>query len=142
MFQLIVAGAMAVSMAQQTDTTFAVRANGRLEVDNFAGSVTVRSWARNEMRIQATHSSRTEIEIDRSGSTVSVDASSDHGPSTVTYTITVPRSYRVAVDGVNSDMDIADVDGEVTASTVQGDVTVRGVNARVSAESISGDVIV
>lgn len=141
MFQLILAGAMAVSMAQ-TDTTFAVRANGKLEVDNFAGSVTVRSWARNEIRIQATHSSRTEVEIDRTGNTVSIDASGDNGPATVTYTITVPRSYRVAIDCVNSDIDVADVDGEVTAETVQGDVTVRGVNARVSAESISGDVVI
>src|SRR6476469_2562258 len=106
MLQLIVAGAMAFAMAQQTDTTITVRPGGRLEVDNYSGSVTVRSWNRNEVRVRATHDSRAEVEIEHRGSTVSVDASGQNGePTSVNYTITVPRNFRVNVDGVNTSID-------------------------------------
>jgi DUF4097 and DUF4098 domain-containing protein YvlB len=143
MIHLILAGAMAMAMPQQrTDTTFAVRTGGRLVVDNYGGSVTVRSWARNEMRVQATHNSRTEVEIDRSATTVSIDASTRNGPAEVNYVINVPRSFRVSIDGVNTDADVDGIEGDVDVSTVEGNVTVRNVVGRVAAESVSGWVVV
>lgn len=143
MLHLILAGAIAMALPQQTDTTLSVRPGGRLEVDNYAGSVTVRSWARNGVRIQATHSSQTEVEIDRAGSTISVDASARGGsPAEVHYTISVPRSFRVSVDGVNTDIDVQGIDADISVQTVEGDVTVKGVIGRVTAESISGFVTV
>lgn len=138
MLHLILAGALAVAMPQQTDTTISVRPGGRIEVDNYSGSVTIRPWSRNEVRIQASHSSRTEVEIDREGNTISVDASGPSGPVEVRYTINVPRSFRVSIDGVSTDIDVQGTEGEVNVSTVDGDVTVNSVNGRVNAESVSG----
>ena len=138
MMHVILAGALALALPQQTDTTISARPGGRIEIDNYSGSVTIRPWNRNEVRIQASHSSRTEVDIDRSGSTISVDASGSNGPAEVRYTISVPKSFRVAIDGVSTDVDVSGLDGDVDASTVDGNVTVTTIAGRVNVESVSG----
>ncbi|MEO5511890.1 MAG: DUF4097 family beta strand repeat-containing protein [Longimicrobiales bacterium] len=140
MLHILIAGALALAAPQQTDTTFAVRSGGRLEVDNYGGSVTVRTWGRNEIRVQATHAQRTEVEIDQTGSTVSIDASAWNGNPEVVYVINVPRSFRVSIDGINTDASVEDLDGDVMIETVEGDITVRNVTGRVAVESVSGFV--
>jgi DUF4097 and DUF4098 domain-containing protein YvlB len=141
MMHLILAGALAVAM-QQTDTTIPARPGGRIEIDNHSGSVTVRAWTRNEVRIQASHDSRTEVEIDRSGSTISIDASGSSGPGDVRYTINVPRSFRVSVDGIGTDIDVSGTEGDIDLSTVDGDITVGNITGRVQAESVSGFIAI
>jgi DUF4097 and DUF4098 domain-containing protein YvlB len=142
MLHFLIAGAIAMAVPQQTDTTLSVRPGGRLEVDNYAGAVTVRSWNRSEVRVQATHSSRADVEIEQRGNTVSIDASGEHGPVSVRYTITVPKSFRISVDGVDTDVDVQGIDGDINVETVEGDVTIRTVTGRVQAESVSGYVTV
>lgn len=142
MLHFLIAGAIAMAVPQQTDTTLSVRPGGRLEVDNYAGSVTVRSWNRNDVRVQATHSARAEVEIDQTGNTVRIDAGGPSGPVTVRYTISVPKSFRVSVDGVDTDVDVEGIDGDINVETVEGDVTIRSINGRVQAESVSGFVTV
>jgi DUF4097 and DUF4098 domain-containing protein YvlB len=143
MLNVILAGALALAAPQRTDTTFAVQPGGRLEVDNYSGAVTVRSWQRNEIRIQATHGSDTEIEIDHSARSVAVDVSMSRGlPDAVNFVITVPQTFRVSVDGVNTSADIEGIGDDVSVETVNGNVTVRDVTGRVNVEAVSGLVTV
>ncbi len=138
MLHLLIAGAMAMAVPQQMDTTFAVQPDGRLAVDTYAGSVDVRSWDRNEVRVQATYNSRSDIDIDHLGSTVAIDASADNGMADVRFIIHVPRSFRIIVDGVRTDAIVDGVRGDVVIETVGGSITVRNVIGRVTVESVSG----
>jgi DUF4097 and DUF4098 domain-containing protein YvlB len=128
---------------QQTDTTFAVAAGARLKLDNHAGTVRVTSWDRQEVRVRAEHGSRDMIEISTQGAVVRVQAERDRGmPTFVEYDITVPRAMAVDVEGVETDITVEGVAGEIDLSSVEGDITVRGAGGAVSITSVEGDLIV
>jgi len=136
---------LALAVQNQTDTTVAVRSGGRLAVENFGGSVTVRTWDRSQVRVQAVHGRRDRIEVESSGSVVRVEAArAGRGvgiPVNVEYTITVPAWLHVEVEGINTTADIEGVTGEVSVETVQGNVRVVGGSGRISLESVQGEIV-
>lgn len=139
----LLAGLLAASLAQQqTDTTFAVRAGSRIEVETFGGSITVRSWNRNDVRVQAEHGRRDIIDIDARGSAVRIEAEGHMGVAKdVRFMLTVPRSSHIDASGVQTDIDVEGVTGDVDAETVQGQIRVIG-GARLKLESVEGDVVI
>lgn len=139
MITALLATAMAVAPAQQMDTTLTVRAGGRLVVENMTGSVVVRSWDRDAMRIRASNDRNVEIDADRS--VVSIETSSRRGmPASVDFEITVPRRFDVDVEGINLGAEVHDVTGEVNVETVNGDITLSGIEGRVHAETVQGQL--
>lgn len=133
--------AAALAAAPQTDTTFTVQPGTRLEVRNMGGDITVRTWDRNAVRIEAEHSSRTEVDVESSGSVVRVQARSRRGPANIVdYRITVPASMSLDLSGMAAEIDVQGAQGEVAAQSVQGGVTVRGGRGTVSARSVQGEV--
>jgi len=135
--------AAVMGLQQQTDTTFAVPAGARLRLDNHSGSVRVSSWDRQEMRVRAQHGSRDVIEINTSGAVVRVQAERSRGMANfVEYDITVPRSMAVDLGGVETDLTVEGVAGDISASSVEGDVTIRGAGGAVTVSTVEGDIIV
>jgi DUF4097 and DUF4098 domain-containing protein YvlB len=83
------------------------------------------------------------IAIDVSGAVVRVKADRRHGvPSYVEYDITVPRSMAVDLDGVETEMTIEGVGGDISAGSVEGGITVRGAGGAVKIHSVEGDLVV
>ncbi len=123
------------------DTTLTVRAAARLSVSNQNGTVTVRSWGRNQIRVQAEYD-QARIEIDESGSRVSVRAVHRRGHGEVDYTITVPGGTAIDVNGLSTDIDVSGVCGELTSSVVSGDITVQCTEGLAQIQTVSGDVSV
>ena len=110
----------ALAVAQQTDTTFPVRAGSRLEVNNFGGEIAVRAWDRSEVRLHAEHSSRDRIEVSADGQVVTVKASNRRGPpQQVDYDITVPKGMALTLSGVYTDIRVTGVEAEISGETVQ-----------------------
>lgn len=146
MFVPMIAAALTLAapmQTQQTDTTFAVSRNGRLELENQRGSVTVRGWDRQEIRVRARHPDRTRIRIADRGSVVHVEADARYGPPDgVTYEIDVPKSFSVALEGVDLVVDIQDVGAGVEVETVNGAIRLRGGSGRVNLESTQGEIII
>lgn len=136
-------GALAVAMAQQqTDTTFAVRAGSRVEVETFGGSISVKTWDKNAIRVQAAHGRRDEITIESRGSSVQIGAEGRMGtPTNVDFVITAPSSVSVSLSGVYTDIDVAGLTGDVDAETVQGNIKVSG-GSRLKLESVEGDIVI
>ncbi|MEW5930261.1 MAG: DUF4097 family beta strand repeat-containing protein [Gemmatimonadota bacterium] len=135
--------AAALAAAPQTDTTFTVQPGARLEVRNMGGDITVRTWDRSAVRIEAEHSSRTQVDVESSGSVVRVQARSRTGPANIVdYRITVPASMSLDLSGMAAEIDVQGTQGEVSAQSVQGGVTVRGGRGTVSARSVQGEVLV
>ncbi len=161
---LAVGALMALTLIQDTDTTFNVDPHIRLDVSNYAGEIIVRTWSRNAVRIRADHSRRDAIAIDATGSVIRVRAESwrrladrfdiditedEHigvrmdvprVPSIVDYIVTVPASISLVVGGPFTDVTVDGTRGEVSVKVNEGDVIVRGGTGRVSVRAIEGDV--
>jgi len=130
-----------LALAQQTDTTVPVRAGARLEVNNFGGDITVKTWSKSAVRIAASHSSRDHITIEASDQVVRVKSEGRGGPShVVDYDFTVPAAMALSLSGVYTDISVEGSEGEITAETVQGTVKVSGGAGNVSLKSVQGDV--
>jgi len=124
-----------------TDTTVTVKPDTRLVVENFGGSVTVSTWARNAVRIEAEHSTRAMVEIENTDNTLKVSSSGRRGPPRATdYTITMPKGMGLRVGGVYTDVTVTGSEAEVRASTVRGDISLLGGRGFVSLRSVQGGV--
>lgn len=140
---LTVMAVASLALAQETDTTLEVRPGTRLKADNYGGSITVRSWARSAVRIQASHSSRTRILIDVTATAVIVKSEGRMGPAQmVDYELSVPKWMGVSLQGVYTDIAVEGTEGNVVAETVEGDVELRGGNGTIGLKSVEGDITV
>ena len=134
-------GALAsLAFLQQVDTTVAVARGQRLEVDAFGGEITVTTWNRNAVRVQADPSSHAEVQISTAGSTVSLRTEGRRGPPSVDLAITAPAWMGLDLSGVNGDVKVDGAKGPVTVETVQGNVDVSGGLGIVSLRSVQGSV--
>jgi putative adhesin len=132
-----------LALAQETDTTFAVRPGMRLDVNNFGGEIVVRAGADNRVRIQASHSSRDRVSISVGGSQISVRSEGRRGPSQmVDYDITVPKWMAVSLSGVYTDITIEGTESTVAAETVEGDVSLTGGSGTVTLKSVEGGITI
>lgn len=124
-----------------TDTTFAVKAGTRLELNQFSGSIAVQTWSKNAVRVSAQHGSRVEIQMGGTWPTLTIQSVHWRGiPSTVEYQLTVPKWMALSLSGVNTDVSVEDSGGEIHIETVQGEVTVSGGSKVVQASSVDGEV--
>jgi DUF4097 and DUF4098 domain-containing protein YvlB len=127
------------SMRPKADQTVPVTKNMRLSVNNFAGSIAVRTWEKDAVRVEAEHSSRDRVNVRTSEAVLRVGASSEHGPSrTIDFVLTVPRWMPVALNGTYVDIELEGIQGEVSAETVGGDVRLKGGSGTVKLKSVEG----
>ena len=123
----------------RADQTVPVTRGMRLAVNSFAGSITVRTWDKDAVRVEAQHSARDRVNVRTTEAVLRITASAEHGPPrSVDFTLTVPRWMPINLDGTYVDVDLEGVQGEVTAETVGGDVRLRGGSGTVSLKSIEG----
>ncbi len=136
---LITAALMSVPFAQQTDTTIPVQPGARLDLNGLRGEVVVRTWDRNEVRVEA--SSRDGVEISATRRVVKIRPRSYRGVlRSVDYRLTIPVSMDVEVGGTFLDIDIQGVEGEVRAQSMSGDVLLKGGREFIKLHSVQGIV--
>lgn len=124
-----------------TDTTFEVDPNGRLELRNHEGEIVVKTWNRNAVRVEARHSSDDRVKIHRSGSVVKVRSESRYGhPDIVNYELTVPRSMAIDLSGNETAVWVEGVQNGLRVETIEGDVTVRDCAGEITLHSVEGVV--
>ena len=134
---LLLLAALATLPMQGTDTTVPVPPRARLSLGNFQGTVTITSWNRSALRVEATHDDDTRIDIDVSGAVVQVRGRSRYGPPDVDYRLTVPAEMSLEISSHSGDVKIQ---GEVQVQTNEGAITVDGGRGRISLQSVEGDV--
>lgn len=128
------------------DTTFAFAADGYVELAQVSGSVTVRTWNRNEVRVRGyaehvpleTRFSAREVYVgldipDRAGRRTRIGDSE--------FVVTVPASARVAAKSVSGDVVVEGSRGRLSAGSVSGEVIVDGGRDEITVSSVSGDVL-
>jgi DUF4097 and DUF4098 domain-containing protein YvlB len=145
----------------ELDTTFAVDPNAVLGLRNHAGEIIVRTWNRNEVRIQASYSSYDRVKVIQTERSVNVQSETGHGhPEEVGFELTIPSAMAVdlwglesdvSVDGAQNgvrvetlegDIEITDCAGDIQIHSVEGDMRVMGSSGRLDANGTDGEVVV
>jgi len=135
------AAALTLAAAQQIDTTVAAERGQRLQVNAYGGDVTVRSWNRNAVRVEATASGRNRVEVSSSSTAVSVRTHGRQGPPTeVGLRISVPVWMALTLSGVHTDATIVGTRAPISVETVEGEVNVTGGVGLISLRSVQGSV--
>lgn len=159
----LLGAALLAAPPQDTDTTFAVSGNLRLNVGNFEGEIVIHTWSRDQVRVRADHDPDDRILIERTSSEVRIRADSwaraadefdlvktattlerrGHragAMSDVSYEITVPATMALVLSGPNTDVTVEGSRGEITVKVSEGDVEVHGGRGRISLASIEGEI--
>lgn len=141
---LITSLLLATSLLQQgADTTLTARRGQRLEASVYAGSITVKTWNRDAVHIEADTRRKDHLDIGADGATITVETSGKWGPAgNADVEITIPTWMAVEVSGVETDLSVEGCKCTVNAETVRGEVTVRGGEGNVSVQSVEGSVTV
>lgn len=125
----------------QTDTVVPVTQGARLNVFNLGGQVKVNVWNESAVRVVAVHPEHALLELQRRGPVLLVSSRGVRGPAVpVRYEIAVPKWINLDINGINNEVQIEGVDGEVVVETVKGGVQVHGGKGLVSLRSIDGGV--
>jgi DUF4097 and DUF4098 domain-containing protein YvlB len=133
--------AATTGLQQRTDTTLAAPPGARLELHNLNGTVHVDTWNRAEVRVRADHGSRDRIRIEVHGGVIRVQADRRRGePGDIDYNVTVPQTMGVDVGGIDTDIIVESVGGDLRVESVEGDVTVRNAGGAVLVNSAEGDI--
>ncbi|HEY1263015.1 MAG TPA: DUF4097 family beta strand repeat-containing protein [Terriglobales bacterium] len=139
--------------------TYPLSAGGRVELSNINGAVHITGWDRSEVKVDAVKSAYSQerldeakIKVDASGNRVSIRTEypeRDHdwrrgsydNPASVEYTISVPRGVRLdKIELINGNLDIQDVNAEVSASCINGRLQAHGLSGRLDLSTINGSL--
>jgi DUF4097 and DUF4098 domain-containing protein YvlB len=145
------------ALTEEFHKTYALTADGRVELDNINGDVHISSWDRNEVKVDAVKYADTKerldeakIEIDARNDSISIQTKypnhdrtwnwgSHNNPAGVEYTLTVPRTARLdEIKLINGELDINGVSGEVNASCINGRLEAHNLAGRARLSTING----
>jgi len=152
MITVLLASALLSAMPLQqqrgfdTDTTVTVSAGTRLKLDNVGGEVIIKAWDKNQVRIQAVHSSRTAVRINLSEATLRLSPEGSRGIArmggVVDYTLTVPAAMSIEIGGMYADVTIEGTRGEISVQTVEGNINVKGGGDVLQLQTVNGKISV
>jgi len=137
---LTLAAAMTLAAAQQIDTTITAERGQRLLVNAYGGDVTVRSWNRSAVRVEATASGSNRVELSSSAAAVTVRTQGRRGPAEVGLRISIPVWMALSLSGVHTNATIAGTRAPISVETVEGEVNVTGGDGLISLRSVQGSV--
>ena len=115
-----------------------------VSVQNTAGSVDIRGWSRNEIEVRGDLGRDVEeLVFERNGREIRIEVRASRGNNRrigSDLEIRVPAGSTVNVSGVSTDIDIADVSGDLRLNAVSGDIDVRGFASDIEVGTVSGDI--
>lgn len=125
----------------RTDTTIAVTPGMKFSLNNFGGAISIRTWARNAVRVRADHTQKDRIVIGRDSGSLNVMTSSRLGAArSVTYDLTAPAWLPITLSGVYNDVNVDGLLGGIDVETVRGDIVVRRAGGVIGLRSVEGVV--
>jgi len=124
------------------DQTVNVTKGTKLDVGNFAGDVSVKTWDRDAVRVQVTLSDRETVDVKPGDQVLTIRSRSVRGgrPRSLDYALTVPKWMAINVSGTYVDANLEGVGADVTVETTNGDIKVSGGSGFVSLKSVQGEI--
>ena len=143
MFAQVVLALVLASQAagQTTDRTVPVKKGARLDVNNFAGEVSIKVWNRDAVRVEVDHPDGDPVAITTGDQVVTVRAGRTRGMRSLDYTLTIPSWMSISVNGTATDVTIQGAGGDVAVETVRGDIKVTGGSGFVRLRSVQGEIL-
>ena len=152
-------------LTETYDKTFPAKATVGVENEN--GSVTVQSWNRPEIRVEAEKTVKGNVEVAASAmKEIRIDVREEGGTlrvrtvlpkrngggfldwlagndvnANVRYTITVPRKTSLDLETVNGRIEVRDVEGVMDLETTNGKIEIVKSSGRVNAETTNGGIV-
>ncbi len=148
----IAIGDGALSASEVFEETLPFGSESSLELTNVNGHVTVSTWDREEIRIEAEKFASSErrlddveIEIEETSGGVEVRTRLPKGglfsgKGKVDYQITLPATASVNVRTVNGQLVFTGVGGNLSAKTVNGSIEVERARGEVVATTVNGSI--
>ena len=141
------------NVTEEFHQTYAITADGRIELDNINGDVHISSWDQNQVKVDAVKYADDKEELD--DAKIEIDSGKEylsiqtkypkhehgwhHNSATVDYTLTVPRNVRLdEIKLINGGLEIAGVSGEVRASCINGRLVAQNLAGRAELSTING----
>ena len=132
---------LAMMVVTQTDQTVQVQKGTRLDINNYAGDVSIKVWDKDAVRVQVAHSDRETIDIKPGDQVLSIRSHSQRGPQrSLDYQITVPKWMPITVGGTYADVTLDGSGGDVTVDTNRGDIKVIGGSGFMSLKTVQGQI--
>jgi len=149
LFIAIAVGAANLAVAQQkVSRRFPAGKNVRLELKNIAGTITVETWQRDEIRITATMDNRkVNFNPRQTDAGLVIDIAGDNrGRADVgdmNFKIELPVRSSVDLETRSGQITVSNIQGDLVRAHIwtSGDITLSGINAaRVFATNTTGDI--
>ncbi|HEX4565318.1 MAG TPA: DUF4097 family beta strand repeat-containing protein [Vicinamibacterales bacterium] len=141
---------------ERVDRTVQIRANGKLQLKNFSGKVTITGTGRSDVAVHAVRRADRDrldhirLEISETGSGILIEANKkddgwrdrDNNVVETDFDIEVPSDVSLDVNVFSSDVSVKDVRGSQKIHTFSGEVDLTGVSGSVDANTFSGDITI
>lgn len=146
--------------SEELHRTFPLAANGVVSLENYAGTIHITTWERNEIKIDAVKRAyrkeriaEADISIEHSPNSIRIktryakenlswsddEYGRDNNPASVSYTLTVPRNARFdKIELLNGAAEVEGVMGGIKASSVNAGFTLRNIAGSVSISTVNG----
>lgn len=135
---------IAANAADDVVKTIDASANGAVVISNVAGSVEVRGWSRNEVRVDAELGNDVEeLIFERDGDEIVIKVSiKRHNARRVSsnLVISVPKASSLEINNVSADIDVRGVFGEQQLEAVSGDIETETFAEDIDINTVSGDI--
>jgi DUF4097 and DUF4098 domain-containing protein YvlB len=145
---------------ERFEQTYPLNANGKVAVSNVNGSITIDTWDRSEVKLEAVKTadskdrlSEVEIKIDARQDAITIETDYDswkrdsnrgwrnYGKLNVDYRLTVPRNAVLnQIETVNGSVTITNSNNLTKASTVNGQVNASNLRGTASLSTVNGTV--
>ncbi len=146
---------------ERFEQTYPLSANGRVSVSNVNGSITIDTWERNEVKLEAVKTaddksklSEVEIQIDAQKDFLKIETNYDswkndggnrgwknYGRLSVEYHLTVPKNAILdEIETVNGSVSITNSNNLTKASTVNGTVIANNLRGTANLSTVNGNV--
>ena len=145
---VLLAGAAAAQEQFSESGDFA--ADGTVTIDIINGSVTLTTWDKNQIELEGTvEGGREYLHISRDDARLEIEFEGpDHDEwrgnrsweGRLDVELRVPRGIRFELDGVNAEVGLGGIAGDVEIDLVNGNVTVDGSPGEVEIELVNGEV--
>ncbi len=149
LFIALTIGAATLAAAQQKiSRRYPAGKNVRFELKNIAGTITVETWARDEIRVTATMDNRkVNFNPRQTDSGLVIDIAADNRGKTdvgdMNFKIELPARSSVDLETRSGQITVSNIQGELVRAHIwtSGDITLSGVSAaRVFATNTIGDI--
>ena len=144
---------------ERFEQTYPLNANGRVSVSNVNGSITIETWDRNEVKLEAVkiadnkeRLSEVEIKINARQDSFSVETDYDktrrdsrgwrnNGKLQVEFKLIVPRNAVLdEIETVNGSINISNASNTTKASAVNGEVRATNLRGTANLSTVNGTV--